>query len=93
MVIEAFGLGGLHYIRRNLVTKLHMLAEKGIYALVVTQCLYEKADFTIYEVGSNILSEHVFSGGDMTTESAVALMMWALAQDDPATLLRFAPTT
>lgn len=78
VVLEAFGLGGLHYIRRNLVDKLKMLSEKGIYTLVTTQCLYEKTDFSIYEVGRNILSNHVFSGRDMTSEAAVTKLMWVL---------------
>ncbi|MEG2604294.1 MAG: asparaginase, partial [Clostridia bacterium] len=50
VVIEAFGLGGLHYIRRNLVKALEELGQSGIYVLVVSQCLYEKADLSIYEV-------------------------------------------
>ncbi len=82
LVIEAFGLGGLHYIRRNLVEKLRMLREQGIRILVLTQCMYEKADLSIYEVGTQLLRTDVLSGMDMTTEAAVTKMMWALAQPD-----------
>ena len=78
MVLEAFGLGGLHYIRRNLVDKLRMLSECGIYTLVTTQCLYEQTNFTLYEVGRGVLSDRVISARDMTSEAAVAKLMWAL---------------
>ncbi|MEA4928112.1 MAG: asparaginase [Candidatus Limiplasma sp.] len=88
LVIEAFGLGGLHYIRRNLVEALRELAESGVYVLVVSQCLYEKADLTVYEVGRGMMREQVHSGRDMTTEAAVTKLMWALAQSDPTALLR-----
>lgn len=88
LVIEAFGLGGLHYIRRNLVAALQTLAESGVYVLVVSQCLHEKADLTVYEVGRGMLQEHIHSGQDMTTEAAVTKLMWALAQPDTTALLR-----
>ena len=86
LVIEAFGLGGLHYIRRNLVAALRELAEHGIYVLVVSQCLHEKADLTVYEVGRGV-AKRVHSGRDMTTEAAVTKLMWALAQPDTTALL------
>ncbi len=87
LVIEAFGLGGLHYIRRNLVEKLRMLREKGVRILVLTQCMYEKANLSIYEVGNQLLKSDVISGMDMTTEAAVTKLMWALAQENTDELL------
>lgn len=87
LVIEAFGLGGLHYIRRNLVEKLRMLREKGVRILVLTQCMYEKADLSIYEVGTQLLRTDVISGQDLTTEAAVTKLMWALAQENTDELL------
>ena len=87
LVIEAFGLGGLHYIRRNLVAALQALAESGVYVLVVSQCLHEKADFSVYEVGRGMMLKQVHSGRDMTTEAAVTKLMWALAQGDTPALL------
>lgn len=81
LVIEAFGLGGLHYIRRNLVKALSSLARSGVRVLAVSQCLYEKADLGLYEVASGLAG--IRPGRDMTTEAAVCKLMWALAQDDP----------
>ena len=78
VVVEAFGLGGLHYLRRNLVDKLRLLSESGVYTVVTTQCMYEKTNFSIYEVGHGVLSDRVFSGRDMTSEAAVAKLMWIL---------------
>ena len=84
LVIEAFGLGGLHYIRRNLVKALDELVQSGIYVLVVSQCLYEKADLSVYEVGRSLSQSTILNGRDMTTEAAVCKMMWALGQEEPA---------
>ncbi len=78
LVLEAFGLGGLHYIRRNLIDKLQAISRAGLITLVTTQCLYEKADFTIYEVGRGFQGGGIYGAHDMTTEAAVTKLMWAL---------------
>jgi L-asparaginase len=84
IVVEAFGIGGLHFIRRNLARAIEETVEAGLSVVVTSQCLYERADLSIYEVGRRILDRGILPAFDMTTEAAVTKLMWALGQsEDP----------
>ena len=82
VVIEAFGIGGLSYIRRDFSSRIVELLDHGISVVVCSQCLYERSDFSVYEVGKKALEHGVIEAFDMTSEACVTKLMWALGQSE-----------
>lgn len=82
--IEAFGIGGLPFLKRNMIEAVRKAAEDGMIIALGSQCLYEGSDFTVYEVGRQVLDCGVIETGNMTSEAAVTKLMWTLGQyEDP----------
>ena len=78
VIIESFGIGGIPNVDHDIVSKVHELVEAGLAVVITTQCIYEGIDLDIYEVGQKLARQNVIVAADMTTESLVMKLMWAL---------------
>ena len=82
LIIESFGVGGLpDYEGGRLDAILHGAVARGKIVVMTTQVPNEGSDLTVYHVGGRLKSSmNLLEAYDMTTEAAVAKLMWILGQ-------------
>ncbi len=88
LIIEAYGAGGISFIRRDFISHLKKLINLNIPVCVCSQCLYEESNFNIYEVGKKALNIGIIEALDMTTEACLTKLMWALGQTNDLKTIR-----
>ena len=82
LIIESFGVGGLpEYEDADFYDAVCRGVEQGKIVVMTTQVHNEGSDLTVYHVGGRLKSTlRLLEAYDMTTESAVAKLMWILGQ-------------
>ncbi len=75
IVIEGYGAGGIPH---RLLDNIGKVISKGIKIMLISQCLYDGVDMSIYEVGTDAARLGIISGGNMSAEAAVAEMMFGI---------------
>lgn len=78
--IEGFGLGGVPFMKNNLLQEIDKASANGMPILVGSQCRYEGSDLSIYETGQKVMACGGIPVYDMTQEATVAKLMWCLGQ-------------
>ena len=82
LIIESFGVGGLpEYDGGHLYDVVRRGVERGKIVVMTTQVPNEGSDLTVYHVGGHLKSTlRLLEAYDMTTEAAVAKLMWIMGQ-------------
>lgn len=78
--IEGFGLGGVPFMKNNLLKEIDKASLKGMPILVGSQCRYEGSNLNVYETGQRVKASGGIPVYDMTQEATVAKLMWCLGQ-------------
>lgn len=80
VILETFGAGGIPFHNRNLLPVITSLIAANVRIYCKSMCLYGGSDLSVYEVGTEAEKAGVKNLGNITTETALAKIMWELGQ-------------
>ena len=77
IVLKGYGAGNVpsEESGNSFLPAIDYAVEKGVKAVLTTQCIYDGTDLERYEVGASALRHGVISGGDLTVEAILAKLM------------------
>jgi L-asparaginase len=88
LYIEAYGIGGMPFLKHDFIGTLDKLIQGGMTVVVGTQCRYEGSKMDVYETGKRALEVGALQAHDMTGEAALTKLMWILGMTDDVKEIR-----
>ena len=90
VIVESYGVGGLpSYQGSGFFDVLRRAIDEGKTIVMTTQVQNEGSNLAVYDVGFHLKNDlHLLEAYDMTTEAAVAKLMWILGQTKDADEIR-----
>ena len=81
MIFEGTGLGHINSMNTEVVKKF--IGDGGV-ACMASQCLWGRVDLNVYDTGRDLQKAGVVPLEDMLPETALAKLMWSLANSGSA---------
>ena len=88
LYIEAYGIGGMPFLKHDFISTVEKLIKGGMTVVVGTQCRYEGSKMDVYETGRRALEIGALQAHDMTSEAALTKLMWILGMTNNPTEVR-----
>ncbi len=80
VILETFGSGNAP-TKKGIITLLKQAINRGIQIINVTQCITGSVNMGLYETSSQLKEIGIISGKDITTEAALAKLMYLLGEE------------
>lgn len=75
---------GLGHVPQRLVPEVARLTKAGKLVVMASQCIRGRVNMNVYSTGRDLLKAGAVSARDMTPETALVKLMWALGQAQDA---------